>query len=96
MQVMDGWLWIIAALLIAMVELLLPAWIFLGTAIAVLIMGLILLAGIWLPDLPLALVVTGLLSGVVWLVLRRAMGVSHGQVKIWRSDINDNDSHRPD
>lgn len=88
MSMTDGWLWIIAALLIAMVELLLPAWIFLGTAIAVLMMGLVLLSGIWVPGLPLALVVTAILSGVIWTILRRAMGA--GQVKVWRKDINDN------
>lgn len=89
---MNGWLWIVVALLIALVELILPVWIFLGIAIAVLVMGLVLLSGIWAPGLPLALVVTAALSGVIWTILHRAMGA--GQVKIWRSDINDN--HPPD
>ena len=87
---MNGWIWLIAALLIGMIEVVLPVWIFLGTAIAVLIMGLILLSGLWVPSLPVALVATGIVSGIVWLILRRAMGVTHGQKKIWRTDINDN------
>ena len=87
----NGWLWLLAALLLAALELVVPAWAFLGIAAAVGLMGLALLAGIWAGGLPMALVVTAILSGVIWLVLRRAMGVQEGQVKIWHRDINNND-----
>ncbi len=86
----NGWLWIIAALVLAAVEVLAPVWIFLGVAIAVLLMGLALLLGIAPASFPVALIVTAVMSGVVWLALRRLMGVTHGQVKIWKTDINDN------
>lgn len=85
----NGWLWLIAALVLAGIELLLPGWVFMGIAAAVGIMGLALLAGLWTGGLPMALVVTAILSGVIWLILRRAMGVQRGQVKIWDRDIND-------
>ena len=87
---MSGWLWIVAALVLAALELALPGWFFLGAAIAVLLMGLALLVGLWGGGLPVALVVTAILTGVIWLVLRRAFGTSRGEVKIWDRDINDN------
>ena len=87
---MSGWLWIVAALVLAALELALPGWFFLGAAIAVGLMGLALLVGLWAGGMPMALVVTAILTGVIWLVLRRAFGTSRGEVKIWDRDINDN------
>ncbi|WP_374636426.1 hypothetical protein [Paracoccus sp. (in: a-proteobacteria)] len=87
---MNGWLWIIAALVLAALELALPGWFFLGAAIATGLVGLALLLGLWVGGLPMALVVTAILTGVIWLVLRRVFGTSRGEVKIWDRDINDN------
>ncbi|MFV0301063.1 MAG: hypothetical protein ACK5IP_09335 [Paracoccus sp. (in: a-proteobacteria)] len=87
----NGWLWLIAALVLALLELLAPAWLFLGIAAAVALMGLALLAGLWSGGLPMALVVTAALSGVIWVLLRRLVGVHKDQVRIWDRDINDND-----
>ena len=87
----NGWLWIIAALLLAAAELILPGYVFLGMAGAVLVMGLLLLSGIWTPGLPAALVVTAILSGLIWLLLSRMVGVDRSAVRIWKRDINDND-----
>lgn len=85
----NGWLWVIAGLVVALIELVLPGYVFLGTAIALVVMGLLLLTGIWGIGLPGTLIVTAVLSFVAWLGLRRWMGVQHGQVRIWRKDIND-------
>ena len=87
---MNGWLWIIVALVLAALELALPGWFFLGAAIAVLLMGLALLLGLWTGGLPMALVVTAILTGLAWLVLRRIFGANRGEVTIWDRDINDN------
>ncbi|MFH5775236.1 NfeD family protein [Paracoccus sp. NGMCC 1.201697] len=86
---MNGWLWVIAALILGALEIVLPGWFFLGIALAVGLMGLALLVGIWTGGLPLALVVTAVLSGAAWLVLRRIFGSSRGEVTIWTRDIND-------
>ncbi|SIT03366.1 NfeD family protein [Paracoccus saliphilus] len=86
---LNGWLWIIAALVLAVLELFAPGWIFMGIAAAVGLMGLLLISGIWSAGLPLTLVVTAVLSGVIWLILRRVAGVNKGQVRIWDRDIND-------
>ncbi len=87
----NGWLWIIAALLLAALELAMPGWFFLGMAVAVLVMGAALLLGLWGGGLPMALVVTAVLTGVIWVVLRRFFGTGADEVKIWTRDINDND-----
>lgn len=86
---MNGWIWIIAALILGALEIVLPGWFFMGIALAVGVMGLVILAGLWTGGLPLALVVTALLSGVIWLLLRRIFGSSRGEVRIWTRDIND-------
>ncbi|MDO5613245.1 MAG: hypothetical protein Q4G14_08390 [Paracoccus sp. (in: a-proteobacteria)] len=87
----NGWIWLNAALLLAALELALPGWFFIGIALAVALMGMALLAGLWTGGLPMALVVTAVLSGVIWLILRRALPRSRGEVRIWDRDINDND-----
>ncbi|QRZ13000.1 hypothetical protein JWJ88_10540 [Paracoccus methylovorus] len=86
----NGWIWIIAALILAALELVLPGWFFLGLAGAVLLMGLALVLGLWGGGLPWALVVTAILTGVIWLVLRRVFGKNRGEVRRWTRDINDN------
>ena len=90
MNLMNGWLWIVVALVLAALELALPTWFFLGAAIAVGLMGIALLIGLWGGGLPLALVVTAILTGVIWLILRRIYGANRGEVTIWDRDINDN------
>lgn len=86
---LNGWLWIIAALVLAVLELVVPGWVFMGFASAIAVMGLLLLTGLWTAGLPVTLVVTAVLSAVVWLILRRVAGVQKGQVRRWDRDIND-------
>ena len=91
MNLMNGWLWLVFALVLAALELALPTWFFLGAAIATGLVGLALLLGLWVGGLPMALVVTASLSGVIWYLLRRMTGVRKDQVRVWDRDINDND-----
>lgn len=86
---LNGWLWIISALLLAALELFAPGWVFMGLAAAVGLMGVLLLSGFWTAGLGVTLVVTALLSGLAWLVLRRIVGVRKGQVRLWDRDINE-------
>ncbi|MDO5620813.1 MAG: hypothetical protein Q4G24_05020 [Paracoccus sp. (in: a-proteobacteria)] len=85
----NGWLWIIAGLVLAGLELILPGYVFIGAAIAVAMVGLLLLLGLWPWSLPAALVLVAVLTALVWWWLRRSMGVQKGQVRIWDRDIND-------
>lgn len=89
----EWWVWIVAALLLGIIELLAPAFIFLGFAIGALLIGVILLVGgpvaaMVSGSLPLLLVAFGVLSLIAWVLLRRFVGVRHGQVRIVDRDIN--------
>lgn len=86
---MNGWLWLIAAFLLAAVELLVPGWAFMGLAAAVGLMAVLMLAGLWSAGLAVTLLVTALLSGVVWLAFRRIWPRSRGERRLWDRDIND-------
>lgn len=86
---MNGWLWIVTALVLAGLELFLPGWVFMGLAASVGLMGLLLLTGLWDAGLPLTLVVTALLSGAAWFVFRRLWPASRGETRIWDRDINE-------
>lgn len=88
------WIWMAGALLLAFLEVLVPSWVFLGFAIGAAVTGLVFAFGgplaAWLAgSLPLTLVVFAVLSLLAWLLLRRAVGVRKGQVKIWDRDINE-------
>jgi membrane protein implicated in regulation of membrane protease activity len=62
----NGWLWLIAALALAAIELLVPGWVFMGLAASVGLMGVLLLSGLWTAGLPVTLVVTALISALVF------------------------------
>ncbi len=79
--VMDGRLWLAAALVLAAAELLLPGWLFMGLAGAVGILAVLLLSGIWTAGLPLTLLVTAALAGVIWVALRCVAGPRRMRVR---------------
>jgi inner membrane protein len=87
------WVWVSAALVLAILELVAPAFIFLGFALGALAVGLLLLlpvAATWLAgSLPLKLVVFAVMSLLAWLGLHKAFALRKGQAKIWHRDIND-------
>ncbi|MCS5600660.1 MAG: hypothetical protein NZ734_00490 [Paracoccus sp.] len=89
MSWLNGWLWLIAALALAALELFAPGWVFMGLAASVGLMGILLLTGLWRAGLAVTLVVTAILSGVIWLILRRVAGSNRGQVRRWDRDINE-------
>ena len=85
------WVWMVAALALAFIEVLAPAQIFLGFAIGAAVTGLGLLIGVpaMTASLPLTLVVFAVASLVAWIVVRKVVGVRPGQVKVWDRDINE-------
>jgi membrane protein implicated in regulation of membrane protease activity len=88
------WVWVAAGFGLAILEIIVPGFIFLGFALGAGLTGLTLLVGggfaVWLMvSLPRLLVWFAVLSILSWIVLRRALGVRQGQVKIWDRDIND-------
>ncbi|MXW85711.1 MAG: hypothetical protein F4103_02330 [Boseongicola sp. SB0673_bin_14] len=85
------WVWMIGALILAILEVLVPAQVFLGFAIGAALVGLALLVGIpglagSAPALALAFAVASLFA---WVLVRRLMGIRKGQVKHFDHDINE-------
>ena len=86
------WVWLVGAVALAILEVVAPAQIFLGFAVGAAGVGLALLVGV--PGLagsfPWMAMVFALVSLAAWLLLRWAMGIRHGQTKVFEHDINDN------
>lgn len=87
----EWWIWMAAALVLAIAEILAPGFILLGFAIGAGVTGLALLGDIaWISEsLPRLLVLFSFVSLIAWFGLRRLVGIRKGQVKIWHTDIND-------
>ncbi|HKL69059.1 hypothetical protein [Salibaculum sp.] len=83
------WVWMAAAIALAILEVIAPGYIFLGFAIGALFMGAVVGLGLAGFSLPWALVVFAVLSLVAFVALRRLFGIRNGQVKYWDRDIND-------
>lgn len=85
------WVWISAALVFGIVEVLLPGFVFLGFAAGAFAIGLLLTLGVAGAGLPWLLVGFGVLSALAYLALRRLfrLKAGRGQVRLWTRDIND-------
>lgn len=83
------WVWMAAALGLAILETLLPGFIFLGFAVGAVGVSLILLTGVFSPGLPLLALIFAGLSLITWLLMRRFFAMPKGQVKTFTGDIND-------
>ncbi|WP_226625881.1 hypothetical protein [Alloyangia pacifica] len=82
------WVWLAAAVVLLVLEVLSPAYVFLGFAIGAAVVGLLLLLGLstgW----PVLLLIFAVVAAIGWALLRRFMGVRKGQTKIWTRDINE-------
>ncbi len=89
----EWWVWGVAAIALAVGEVILPSFVLLGFAIGAGAIALLLLVGgplaVWLAgSLPVLLLVFAVISLVSWLALRRWLGVYKGQVKTFDRDIN--------
>jgi membrane protein implicated in regulation of membrane protease activity len=83
------WVWMAAALALGILEVLAPGFVFLGFACGAVGVSLILLITGMTPGLPLLALIFAALSLVSWLILRRFFALPKGQVKFFKSDIND-------
>lgn len=89
------WVWFALALVLGILEILMPGYILLGFALAGAGIGLIFASGIWpasvmVASLPITLAIFGVVSLGIWLTLRYYFGRRNAQVKIWDKDINEN------
>lgn len=85
----EGWIWVVAGIALAVLEVLAPGYVFLGFAVGAIVVGALLWIGILGAGWPALALVFAVVSLAAWWVLRRAFGVRAGQVKIWDRDIND-------
>lgn len=83
------WVWLAAALVLGILEMLIPGFIFLGFAIGAAVVGLALLGPLGLLSLPAILLVFAVVSLIAWLGLRKYFALPKGQVKTFDHDIND-------
>jgi membrane protein implicated in regulation of membrane protease activity len=83
------WVWLSAALILGILEVLVPGFVFLGFAIGALAVSLILLNTGVVMSFPLLLLIFAALSLIAWLVLRKVFALPKGQTKVFRDDIND-------
>jgi len=90
----EWWVWGVAAIALAVGEVILPTFVLLGFAIGAAVVALLLLVGgplaVWLGgSIPALLLVFAVISLISWLGLRQWLGVYRGQVKTFDHDIND-------
>jgi membrane protein implicated in regulation of membrane protease activity len=86
----EWWIWMVAALVLAIAEVLIPGWIFFGFAVGAFFLGSV----IWLEigtglSMAWTLVIFAVLSLIAYILMRQIFGIRRGQVKIWDRDIND-------
>ena len=83
------WVWVVAGVVLGVLEILVPGFVFLGFAVGAGLTGVLVLVGFAPGNVALLALVFAVLSLVSWMVLRRAVGVTKSQVKVWKDDIND-------
>jgi len=83
------WVWIAAALALAILEVLAPGFIFLGFAFGAAAVGILLALGLPI-TLPWMLVIAASMALLSWVVMRKVFGIRKGQVKHFDTDINEN------
>lgn len=79
---MNGWLWLVAAFVLAAIEFLLPGRAFMGLAASVGLIGVLTVAGVWTAGLAVTLVTVALLCAAIWLVFRCFLPSGRGAARI--------------
>lgn len=86
----EPWIWMVAALVLAIAEVLIPGWIFFGFAVGAFFTGAVIWLGIGTGlSLAWTLVIFSVLSLIAYIAMRQMFGIRRGQVKIWDRDINE-------
>ena len=84
------WVWVVAGFAIAIIEVAVPGYIFLGFALGAIFTGALIGLNLASANVTVLLLTFAVASVAAWLVLRSIFGVRAGQVKRWKTDINDN------
>ena len=82
------WVWVVFGVALAVLEVLVPGFVFLGFAISAVMVGVLVAVGLIGGNVPVLVLVFAVLALAAFVVLRRVVGVTKGQVKVWDKDIN--------
>ena len=85
----EGWVWIVAGVGLAVLEVFAPGYVLLGFAAGAVVVGAALWIGLLGQSAALLAFVFAVVSLAAWWALRKSFGVREGQVRIWHKDIND-------
>lgn len=88
------WVWMSAALVLAILEIFAPGFVLLGFAIGAALVGAVLaiggpVGGFLAGSISVIALAFAVFSLIGWYGLRRVVGVRDRQIKIWDKDIND-------
>ncbi len=84
------WVWVVAGMGLAILEVVIPGYIFAGFAVAAVLTGGLIWLGVLGGNLAMMLAVFAVVSLGAWAGLRALFGKNLGEVKRWDRDINDN------
>ena len=85
----EWWVWIVAGVALAVLEVIAPAYVFLGFAIGVILTGVLIALGLAGGSMPTLILIAAVLSLIAWLALRKIFGLRGRTPKVWERDIND-------
>jgi membrane protein implicated in regulation of membrane protease activity len=86
----EWWFWIAAAVVLGIVEVLVPAFVFLGFSIGAVAVGLLMVTGLVTLSPAANVALFAVLSLAGYLLLRAFLGQSRGDVRMIDKDINEN------
>ena len=82
------WVWVVFGVALAVLEVLVPGFVFLGFAISAVMVGVLVAIGLIGGNVPVLVLIFAVLALAAFVVLRRVVGVTKEQVKVWDKDIN--------
>jgi membrane protein implicated in regulation of membrane protease activity len=85
----EWWVWAVAGVVLAILEVIIPGFILLGFAIGALLTASLIWVGLLGGSLAPQLLVFALGALIAWGLLRKIVGVRAGQTKVWDKDINE-------
>jgi membrane protein implicated in regulation of membrane protease activity len=86
----EWWFWMAAAVVLGIVEVLVPAFVFLGFSIGAVAVGLLMVTGLVTLSPAANVALFAVLSLAGYLLLRAFLGKSRGDVRMIDKDINEN------
>lgn len=84
----EWWVWAVAAVGLAILEVLAPGQVLIGFAVGAAAVSALIGLGI-VPSIYVMVLLFAAVSLIAWLVIRKVFGIRKGQVKIWDTDINE-------